>query len=74
MYYVSTQGVDERMINVRYYYYYDNKYTRSCFITDRSESKLRLAKRYPSQTQFGLANSVVSRLYHRLFSDPKIEG
>ena len=22
MYYVSAQGVDERMINVRYYYYY----------------------------------------------------
>ena len=22
MYYVSTQGVDERMINVHYYYYY----------------------------------------------------
>ena len=75
MYHVSAQGVNERMINVHYYYYYnDNKYTRSYFIADRSESKLRLAKKYPSRTQFGLANSVVSRLYHRLFSDPKTEG
>ena len=24
MYYVSTQGVDERMINVHYYYYKDS--------------------------------------------------
>ena len=25
MYHVSTQGVDERMINVHYYYYYSQK-------------------------------------------------
>ena len=24
MYHVSTQGIDERMINVHYYYYYSN--------------------------------------------------
>ena len=24
MYHVSTQGIDERMINVRYYYLFDN--------------------------------------------------
>ena len=26
MYHVSAQGVDERMINVHYYYYYCSKY------------------------------------------------
>ena len=26
MYHVSAQGVDERMINVHYYYYYNNIY------------------------------------------------
>ena len=28
MYHVSAQGVDERMINVHYYYYYDKRFCR----------------------------------------------
>ena len=33
MYYVSTQGVDERMINVHYdYYYYSNSFSISVLL------------------------------------------
>ena len=34
MYHVSAQGVDERMINVHYYYYYN---ARFCMFEDNSE-------------------------------------
>ena len=35
MYHVSAQGVDERMINVHYYYYYDTEILKSGSFTDR---------------------------------------
>ena len=36
MYHVSAQGIDERMINVHYYYYYQSKFGLKRIISSRN--------------------------------------